>query len=274
MPHTRMFCSIDLVVRGAQPHSGICLQEIVPVKAVIKEKGGKTKEVVVAASERYKKASLVDPQLAPETERLVYGAGANCLGTAVLESVQNITIRSQKSQNQGRKHININKSGGVSQDWVGGKHLLMCFCWVIPYGRDQTHKQNCPRNLGTDNPVNPCLCVLCSVVFFTPNRKQLCGSSCPTPPKRHLSLPLSLYIYICLSLSLSLSVFRQLFSERHQSRIPKRWLRCAFHVSKGQPPSLRVCSSPLLPCPPHPSPGSFLPQNYPLSATSEESFVV
>ena len=44
------------------------------------------------------------------------------------------------------KHININKFGGLSRDWVGGKNLFMCFLWVIPYGGEKTHKQNPPQN--------------------------------------------------------------------------------------------------------------------------------
>ena len=53
-------------------------------------------------------------------------------------------------QNQGKKkHININKFAGLSWVWVGGKILLMCFFWVIPYGGEKTHKHNPPKNPGT-----------------------------------------------------------------------------------------------------------------------------
>ena len=31
------------------------------------------------------------------------------------------------------KHISINKFGGLSQDWVGGRNLL-CVFGVMPYG--------------------------------------------------------------------------------------------------------------------------------------------
>ena len=39
------------------------------------------------------------------------------------------------------KHTNINQFGGVSQDWVGGEIMFMCFFLrVIPYGGEKTHK--------------------------------------------------------------------------------------------------------------------------------------
>ena len=37
-----------------------------------------------------------------------------------------------------KKHININKFAGLSQDWGGAKNLFMCFFRVIPYGGKNT----------------------------------------------------------------------------------------------------------------------------------------
>ena len=37
---------------------------------------------------------------------------------------------------------NINKFGGLSQDWVGGKNLFVCFGGFIPYGGEKNHINN------------------------------------------------------------------------------------------------------------------------------------
>ena len=61
-----------------------------------------------------------------------------------------------------KKHININKCAGLSQDWMGGKYLFMSFVQVIPYGGEKTHKQNLPQKL-RENPVN--IFLVCVFVF-------------------------------------------------------------------------------------------------------------
>ena len=65
---------------------------------------------------------------------------------------------------QGKKeHININTFGGMPRDWAGGKSLFMCFCRVVPYGGEKTHKQNPQKIPGQSREmfvyVFICLCV-------------------------------------------------------------------------------------------------------------------
>ena len=48
-----------------------------------------------------------------------------------------------------KKHININKFAGFSRDWVGAKHLFMCFLGSFLMVEKKTHKQNYPQNPGT-----------------------------------------------------------------------------------------------------------------------------
>ena len=60
-----------------------------------------------------------------------------------------------------RKHININKFAGLSQDWVGAKFFLMCFFFrVIPYGGEKTPPKS------RDNPVNILFTCFFVYVFF------------------------------------------------------------------------------------------------------------
>ena len=63
-----------------------------------------------------------------------------------------------RTPNQGKKkHININKFGGLSRDWVGVIDLFIGFLGVILYGGRKTHKQF-PENPGTI-PRQVCFCV-------------------------------------------------------------------------------------------------------------------
>ena len=50
------------------------------------------------------------------------------------------------------KHINIKKSGGLSQDWVGGKIMFMCFWGIIRYG-EKIRKQNSQKIPGQSHEV-------------------------------------------------------------------------------------------------------------------------
>ena len=64
-----------------------------------------------------------------------------------------------------KKHININKFAGLSQDWVGAKKLFMCFFRVIFHGGEKTHKQNSPK-IPRDNPVKILFTCFFLYVFF------------------------------------------------------------------------------------------------------------
>ena len=44
-----------------------------------------------------------------------------------------------------KKHVNINKGGGLSWDWVGGKTCL-CVFGVIPYGQANTSAKFCRKS--------------------------------------------------------------------------------------------------------------------------------
>ena len=69
------------------------------------------------------------------------------------------------------KHMNINKFSELSQVWVGGKNLFMCFFFLFGsflVGEKKTHKQNPPKN--------PVECLFITVyVFFS-----LCVFSLPS----------------------------------------------------------------------------------------------
>ena len=71
---------------------------------------------------------------------------------------------------QGKKKlININKLGGLSRDWAGGKILLVCFGGSFLWAR-KTHKQNPPKTPGQSR--ESFVYVFCCsfvVFFFTPD---------------------------------------------------------------------------------------------------------
>ena len=64
-------------------------------------------------------------------------------------SVSEIVLLRLISQGK-KKHININRFGGLHWDWVGGKNLCVCVCFSCHalWGR-KAHKQNPPQNPGT-----------------------------------------------------------------------------------------------------------------------------
>ena len=86
----------------------------------------------------------------------------------------NHTLSSIISQGK-NKHININKSAGLSRDWVGGKKYDFVFRGVIPYGGEKTHKQNPPKS--RDNPVKS-LYVFLFGGFFAPKSDIRAAMSC------------------------------------------------------------------------------------------------
>ena len=45
-----------------------------------------------------------------------------------------MTVTRSQTESGKKSHINMNKFGGLSRDWVDGKILFICFGGVIPYG--------------------------------------------------------------------------------------------------------------------------------------------
>ena len=133
--------------------------------------------MVDSVSVRFKNARV---EKMPLNIRLQWNAGTTCVSECVL--------------NQGKKkHININKFGGLSRDWVGAK-ICLCvfFLRVIPYGGENTQTKSPPKS--RDNPVKCLFMCFFFMCFFAPNLKTLaCRGLHVGPSKKILVAGTSLY---------------------------------------------------------------------------------
>ena len=70
---------------------------------------------------------------------------------------------------QGEKHININKCAGLSQDWVGGQNIFMCFFSGHSLWGRKKHIDKVPPKIPKQSREKSVYVLFALCVFFTPN---------------------------------------------------------------------------------------------------------